>query len=187
MLEALQTADHFLFQLINGEWTSPLLDTVLPILRGKQTWIPLYLLVLFLLFRKGMRFGFAAVLLTLLAVGLADQLSASVIKPYFERLRPCQHASISENIRLLVTCGTGKSFVSSHATNHFALAIVWGFLFRSYKLVLLLLVWAAAISYAQVYVGVHFPFDVLGGAALGIAIGFFCAFLGRSVLSRFLS
>ena len=186
MLETLQQVDHSLFQLINSAYSFAVFDSIMPLLRAKLTWIPLYLLVVFFLFRKGIRFGIAGLVLTLIAVGLADQLSASVIKPYFERLRPCQNAAISEQIRVLVSCGTGKSFVSSHASNHFALATIWGFLFSSKRLTALLLFWAAAISYAQVYVGVHFPFDVLGGAALGISIGLFCALLGRTVFSRYL-
>lgn len=109
----------------------------------------------------------------ILTVVLADQISSSVIKPFFNRLRPCNDPDLIETVRLLVNCGGGKSFTSSHATNHFAVATFLGCISSAYNRVIagLLLLWAAAISYGQVYVGVHFPIDIIFGAVLGIFLG----------------
>src|SRR5690606_19825850 len=90
-----------------------------------------------------------------------------------ERLRPCNDIELREDIIVRVRCGSGYSFTSSHATNHFAMAVMLTFLFyRRWKHVLWLsLFWAAAISFSQIYVGVHYPGDILVGALLGSTIG----------------
>lgn len=171
MLETLQNIDWQLFQTINGlaiEWLDPLIVFI----RNKKSWIPLYIIILLYTIYHFKRQSIVVIIMMVLTIVLADQISASIIKPFFERLRPCQ----AETVRLLVKCGTGKSFVSSHATNHFALALFWVSVFnwKSY-LKFAVLFWATAICFAQVYVGVHYPFDVLCGAILGVNIGLIMA------------
>ena len=107
-------------------------------------------------------------------IGISDFISSKIIKPTIERPRPCHENSTIKNVRLLVGCGGGYSFTSSHATNHFAIATFLGLvllpLFRfSFPL---FLAWAGSISYAQVYVGVHFPLDVISGGIVGFLIGY---------------
>jgi undecaprenyl-diphosphatase len=108
-------------------------------------------------------------------VALTDQISSSFFKPFFHRLRPCADPTLMHQSRLLLDhCSGGFSFTSSHAANHFGLAmfIVMTLqpLLKNYRY--LFLIWAAIISYAQVYVGVHFPLDVFAGAIIGIAVGY---------------
>ncbi len=90
-----------------------------------------------------------------------------------QRPRPCQNEALKEEVRLLVPCGSGYSFTSNHATNHFALAVFFagtlGVFFKRWRWLLFL--WAALVAYAQVYVGVHYPLDVAAGALLGMTIG----------------
>ncbi len=181
MLEQLIQWDFYFFELLNEVWTHPFLDWMMPFWTNAYFWLPLYLFVgAFVVFNyphKSVRI-LAVILLT---VFLADQLSSGLIKPYVGRLRPCQLPVFSEEIRLLVRCGSGKSFVSGHATNHFALAFCWIILFgqRFRWLIPVLLFWAASIAYSRVYVGVHFPADIFFGGILGTLIGLFTGYLGR--------
>jgi len=99
--------------------------------------------------------------------------SSQVFKEAFERLRPCQDPDFMQYVRLLANRCAGYSFLSSHAANHFGMAT---FIFITMRSVFkgwtwLFYLWAAAISYAQVYVGLHYPLDVLGGAVLGLMFG----------------
>lgn len=175
MLSQLLQLDFWLFQLINGQWHSTLGDTLMPLLRSQYFWGPLYLFFLtYLLYNYSPKTVFWVITFFLLTFLLSDQLSAGVIKKLIPRLRPCRTPELLETLRLLVPCGSGKSFVSAHATNHFAIAVYIGLLFQAYFRWLLpvLLFWAAVISYGQVYVGLHFPLDVVCGALLGILIGY---------------
>ena len=109
----------------------------------------------------------------ILLIFVSDQISSHVIKPFVGRLRPCNEILIKDYVRLLANCSSGFSFPSSHATNHFALAFFLIVLFnKRYKWVFpVLFFWAFAISYSQVYVGVHYPLDILTGGFLGTIIG----------------
>jgi undecaprenyl-diphosphatase len=104
---------------------------------------------------------------------LSDYVSSTLIKENFIRIRPCSDPFLAGNIRFLVAyCPQSSSFTSSHAVNHFAAAM---FIFTTFKKSVsdkwaLLFLWAAAISYAQVYVGVHFPFDIFCGAIVGVIL-----------------
>jgi len=148
-------------------------------MRNKYVWIPLYIFIIsFTLFNIKSK-GIFLVLFLLLSVGLADYTSSSVVKKTIKRPRPCRQVELQEEIVLMVHCGSGYSFTSSHATNHFALAVFifltlgkLGWYFR-WPFIL----WATIIAYSQVYVGVHFPLDIISGAILGTLIGFILAIL----------
>ena len=103
----------------------------------------------------------------------ADQASSDFFKPYFHRIRPCNNPALDGIVRVLVPHSNGFSFPSSHAANHFALAlfsaITLGHLHKWVWPVALL--WATVVAYAQVYVGVHYPVDVICGGLLGVLIG----------------
>jgi len=169
--------DFYLFELINQSLHHPFLDTLIPFWRNKYFWSPLYLFILVFLGINYKQQLPQILLFTIATIFITDQLSSGIIKPLVNRLRPCQMESMFETLRLLVPCGSGRSFVSSHATNHFAVAVLFISLFKPlFRWVLPVgLFWAASIAYGQVYVGVHFPLDVFCGALLGGVIGLFMA------------
>jgi len=184
-LETILSLDQILFSFISQDLANPLLDTVMPYWREKTTWIPLYLCILIVSFLKfNWKKALVFVLLLLATVGVADQISSQWIKKNIERIRPCNDQIVKEEVHLLVPCGSGYSFTSSHATNHFAIAFFISLsLFPDKKIWrILLFFWATTIAFGQVYVGVHYPFDVMAGALLGMLIGW-----GMLWLFRYLS
>jgi membrane-associated phospholipid phosphatase len=169
--------DKWLFLKINREGATHFLDKLMPILREPTTWIPLYIfLFLFLLLSFGKK-GWIVMLFAIVTVAITDSISSRIFKPLVGRLRPCCDPDFSQNVRLLVGCGGNLSFISSHAANHFGLAMFFFITFRSFigNWGYLFFIWAAGISYAQVYVGVHYPFDVVGGTILGCFVGWLSA------------
>jgi len=172
MQELLQF-DEALFRLINGSWTNGLLDAVMPIWRNKYFWIPLYIFFISFVLINHTKKVLPFLLAALITVGLSDTISSKLIKKSIKRDRPCNDLKIKEDVKLLVKCGSGYSFTSSHATNHFAIGVFFfytvGIFFRRSRF--LLLFWAFSISYGQVYVGVHYPVDVFVGACIGSTIG----------------
>ena len=172
--------DQALFALINGKWTNPVLDQILPWMRNSNNWYPLYAILLTYLFIKWGKKTWKWVLLVSVNVALTDQISSSVFKPMVHRLRPCADPSIMYHSRLLLDhCSGGFSFTSSHAANHFGLAM---FIFMTLqplfkKYTYLFFIWAGLIAYAQVYVGVHYPLDIVAGALIGLMVGYLSATL----------
>jgi undecaprenyl-diphosphatase len=176
-MESLITWDQHLFEFINNVWTNPLLDTVFPDWRDKKTWYPLYLFIIIFSIYKFKLKGLFFVLAVILSIGLADLCSSQLLKKNVKRLRPCNDIEMKDDVRLLVHCGKAYSFTSSHAANHFAIAtfisLTLGLIYRKIRWPLYL--WAASIAYGQVYVGVHYPLDVLVGSLIGIAVGYLVA------------
>ena len=170
----IQQGDIFLFLNINNNWTNSILDTILPISRDANTWVPLYLFILVFLFLNFRDKAWIWILFALVNVIITDQVSSHIIKLFVQRLRPCADHFLQYQVRLMVDhCSGGFSFTSSHATNHFGFAsfvfYTWGNLLNRWKYICF--IWAGVIAYAQVYVGVHYPSDVICGAILGYLIG----------------
>ncbi len=172
--------DMYLFFKINNDWHNSFLDSVFPWWRDANTWIPLYLfLIIFLFINVGKKAGWW-ILFVIITVALTDQISSHLIKNLVMRSRPCADSILANHVRLLLNnCSGGYSFPSSHATNHFGFAV---FIFITLKNIIgkwryAFLVWAATISYGQVYVGVHYPIDVFCGAILGSIIGFIISYI----------
>lgn len=178
--QTLNRWDQWLFLKINAQWTNNFLDNVFPWYRDSNTWIPLYV---FLFLIAVMNFGWRIwhwVLFFILTITLTDQISSTFIKNWINRTRPCHDTALTDHLRLLLNyCPGNGSFTSSHATNHFGMACFIFFTMRAYfkKWNYLFFVWAATISYGQVYVGIHYPGDILGGAILGSLIGMFTAYI----------
>ena len=168
--------DLALFHFINGQWHADWLDPVLIFWRNRLVWTPLYaLLAVWMVWRYHKR-GVLMLCIAAVTVIAADKTNSSVIKPAIHRLRPCNDPNVAPISRLLVHCGKGYSFPSSHAVNSFSLAVflalVFGFRHRALRwLSAGALFWAMIMIWAQVYVGVHYPFDVAVGAAEGAMFG----------------
>lgn len=174
MLQSFRELDKGLFMLINHDSDSQLLDPLMMALREPLTWIPLYAFMLWFSISKLRNHAVLFIVSTLLVFAITDMMCAQLIKPFVGRLRPCYDPALDGMVRSLVDCGGHYSFPSNHAANHFALATYWFYAIRHYldKKWNWLWIWAGAICYAQVYVGKHFPFDVLFGGLLGSSIGF---------------
>ena len=173
VLEWIINTDRHAFYLINSEWSNPAIDAVMIALRDAKTWIPLYAFIIYWSIRYAKPYTWMFILCSVACFALADLTSASLIKPLVHRLRPCYDSVMVDKIHILVGCGGQNSFPSSHASNHFALASFWFYavqLIRK-KTWYWLWLWAFMIGYAQVYVGKHFPGDILAGTCLGILIG----------------
>ena len=166
--------DQSLFISINSEWTNPVFDVVLPIMRNSFIWYPVYLFLLIFVLLNFKARGLWWVVFFLSTLALTDMTGTYVFKHVFERLRPCSDPEFFTHVRLLLKqCAGGYSFTSNHAANHFGMATFFFITFRHlFKIwAWIALCWAAAICYSQVYVGVHYPLDVLAGAMLGLAFG----------------
>ncbi len=171
----IQPFDTWLLTHMNQNWGSSFLDTVLPFMRETLFWIPLYLfLVLFVIMNFKTK-GLWWLLGIILTAALSDIISSQIIKQYVMRVRPCQDPSVSQHIRFFINyCPSSSSFTSSHSFSHFAQAMFFYLTLRSVigKWAGLFFVWAFIIAYTQVYVGVHYPFDVFCGGLLGCGLGF---------------
>lgn len=172
-MERLINLDQQLFFFINHDLRNPFFDWLMPMLRNPFFWSPVYVFILVFFVSQYHGKGWLLSLMLLLSFFISDSLSSSIIKPLFMRLRPCHDEIIGQFVRLLVPCGSGFSFVSSHAANHFCISFFLIILFyKQWKWILPLgILWAGMVCFAQVYVGVHFPFDVASGAILGTCIG----------------
>jgi undecaprenyl-diphosphatase len=178
--ERVKEWDQWLFIRLNSHWTNRFFDAVLPYFRDSVFWAPLYLFVLAFITLNFGRKGLWWSLAFICTIAITDVIGARVFKEAFERLRPCQDPEFSNHVRLLLKqCSGSFSFVSNHAANHFGIATFASLTFRGIfrKWMYLAYVWAFFIAYAQVYVGVHYPLDVLGGAVLGILAGSFTAWV----------
>lgn len=163
LVEKAVQIDTNLFFLLNYKAQNCVFDFLMPTLTNLDYWrIPLILLAIFLLV-FGEKRGRIAVLLLVLGITLSDQVCNSVLKPLVGRVRPC---NVLENVHLLVNCTRAFSFPSSHATNIFTGMILFSFVYRKLRIALLTI--AVLVAYSRVYVGVHYPFDVVAGTALGI-------------------
>jgi membrane-associated phospholipid phosphatase len=175
MFNKLINFDKWLFSKINQSSANSFFDTVLPFFREPLSWIPLYLFFIIYAIYNFPKKALSWIIGMGLTAASTDLISSRIIKPLIGRKRPCNDLEIADTIRLLLpNCGQNGSFTSSHAANHFGIAM---FIYITMKdswgnYTYLFFLWAALISYAQVYVGVHFPFDIIGGAILGCAIGY---------------
>jgi undecaprenyl-diphosphatase len=183
-IDQILTADRKAFFMINHGLASDVLDFLMPILRNQYTWIPVYVLFAVIFVRNFGRKGIYLILFGLLTFAISDQLSSTVLKSVFIRIRPCNDGDINQSVRLLVNCGAGFSFPSSHATNHFAFSLFLICVLKGcYRWIIpFALIWAALVCIAQVYVGVHYPLDVTGGAFFGSIVGLVMGLLSMKII-----
>lgn len=174
MVEYLDLIDKEIFIAIHLGGQNAVCDFLAPLFRNKYFWSPLYFFVLSYIWFNARRWFWRILISVAVLVTVTDSVSSRIVKPLVDRERPCRDAYVGMLVRPLVSCGPGKSFTSSHATNHFGVAVFFmltlGFIQSKRRW--MWLVWAGLISLSQVYVGVHYPGDILGGAILGSGIGY---------------
>lgn len=187
MPDALLQFDRHLFYLINHGLSNPFFDVVMPYLRNPKFWIPVYVFIFVFCLWRYKRTGLIILALLALTFGIADFGSAGVIKPIVKRLRPCNDPAITKTVVSRVDCGTGYSFPSSHASNHFAISIFLSFVFfRRWRWVWFwTILWAALVCFAQIYVGVHYPIDITCGALYGVLVGWLISLIFRKLQPDF--
>lgn len=167
----LKEIDKSIFLLINGCHNS-VLDVVMHYISHKFFWIPLYLLILIVLAKKLQQRVLLVLVFVAITITLTDQICLHFFKNVFQRFRPCHNLELAPIVHLVDGCGGMYGFISSHAANSFALAVFLIPLFKELgKKSLFFFIWAALIAYSRVYLGQHYPSDVVVGGLLGIVIG----------------
>lgn len=181
MLKWLEELDKELLLALNG-LGYPYLNEFMLWMSDKYIWFPLYAYLIFRLYQKNGWDFYQPLIALILVIVITDQFTSGFMKPFFERYRPCHDPDIKNQIIYLSHCGRLYGFASSHAANTFGLASFFFIRERS-KLGFWLLIWAAIVSYSRIYLGTHFPGDVIVGAF----IGFLAAYLLHKTLSFILA
>jgi undecaprenyl-diphosphatase len=180
LLEKAIQIDASLFYLLNHKVQNGLLDFLMPILTNLDYWRIPFILVAISLLLFGQKRGRVALLLLALGITLSDQVCNSLLKPLVGRVRPC---NVLDDVHLLVNCTRSFSFPSSHATNIFTGTILLSFVYPRLRAALIGV--AILVAYSRVYVGVHYPFDIVAGAVLGILCALTIVALDRILAKRF--
>ena len=182
-MEFLEQIDQDLFLFLNGIH-SPFWDTLMYWISYKFTWVPLYLAALIYFIYKQKQKAILSIVLVVATIALADQLSVHLFKNVFLRYRPCHNLEIQNLIHTVHGhCGGQYGFVSSHAANAFGFAIFTALVIQKRKISYLLILWAIVVSYSRIYLGVHYPADIFGGAILGSSIAIIVALIYKKILS----
>lgn len=174
MLEQLIQWDTQLFLLINKTGSNAFFDFLMPLFREKWIWLPLYILLIayfYKTYRLKNTLYILAITVAMIVVG--NSVLADTVKNITKRPRPCHEITLKGKMTERVGCGGQYGYFSAHATNHFAMAVFFLLLLkkRFRWATFALLLWAASVAYAQVYVGKHYPLDVLTGALVGSLLG----------------
>jgi undecaprenyl-diphosphatase len=170
--------DKELFKIINYDGHSEFLDSIMPFIRNQNSWMPLYLFMFVFALSNFKKSTWWWVFFAAGTVIISNFISSDIIKENFFRLRPCHDPELADSIKVLVTYRPqSSSFTSSHATNHFAMGTFFYFTLSKFigKWGLLFFFWAFIICYAQVYIGIHFPLDVISGGLIGFVFGYLSA------------
>jgi undecaprenyl-diphosphatase len=167
----LQHLDQQLFLFLNSH-NSPFWDSVMYAISGRVIWAPLYLAILLYLVFTYKRKFLIIIPFIIIAVTLADQVSVQLFKDIFMRLRPCHEPSLTGMVHLVKgECGGLYGFVSSHASNSFNVALLSLMFIKKRWYTICIIIWASVIGYSRIYLGVHYPGDVICGAMVGAFIG----------------
>jgi undecaprenyl-diphosphatase len=170
MFEALENLDQHWLLWLNGHH-SEFSDGFMYFVSGKLEWIPLYAIILAIIIYRYRWKSLWIILAVIIMITLSDQI-ANLLKNGVKRFRPCKDPEIGYLVHLVKGyCQSSYGFVSGHAANSFALATFLSLLFRKKWTTAGMILWAALVSYSRIYLGVHYPGDVMGGALLGAFLG----------------
>jgi undecaprenyl-diphosphatase len=179
MIDYLYGIDKIVFYFFNHSLSTPVLDKFFSLITNVNNWYISYIILLLLSFIKGGRSGRFTTIGVLILIVITDQTNSSLLKELFHRIRPC--AALPDVITPL-GCTGSFSFPSSHAFNNFAAAF---FIYRFYpNLKWALFITAVLISISRIYLGLHYPSDVLGGAVIGSIVGYYFASLVQAIEKR---
>lgn len=159
--------DMWLFRAVNGSLTAPFLDALMVYVTQKSNFLGVIVVAAVLILIFGKKKDRIGLLLLVLVVATSDS-TGNLFKHLFMRVRPCNAV---EGVRLLVGCGGAYSMPSNHAINIFAAMVFLSLRYR--KVAPVFLIFASLVAYSRVYVGVHYPSDIVVGALMGTGIAFF--------------
>ena len=185
-IQQLINLDQQLLLNLNGS-DSLFWDGFMWIATSTFIWIPMAVALLYVIFKNNrIREAFLVIIMLALAITLADQISSGFCKPFFARFRPTQDPELMYLIDIVNDYRGGRyGFISSHAANTFTVAVLLTCIIRSWSLAILLFIWAALNAYSRIYLGVHYPGDILFGTLLGVSLGILIYMLYRKLKSKF--
>lgn len=184
LVENIASWDQELFLYLNALHNDSL-DPIMIWISGKLTWLPFYVIILAFIiwhFKKRTLLILVGIALTIL---FADQLASGLMKPLFGRLRPCHDPALEGLVYLAKGCGGQYGFVSSHAANTFGVAMFLWLTFKNlYQWVAIMFIWAAIVSYSRIYLGVHYPLDIIVGGLVGALCAWFVYWLFDKIIFK---
>lgn len=181
MLEFFKNLDQDLFLAING-FNNPVVDAAMFYITDTEFWFPFYGVIILFLGWKLKWKALPIIVFVVIAVGISDYITSQLMKPFFQRLRPCHNPEIMNMVHLVDGCGKLYGFASGHASNSFALATFLVFSLRTtFKPMIWMLGWAGLVTYSRIYVGEHYPGDVIVGALIGSILAFVLFYVFKKV------
>ena len=186
-IQTLDSIDKQWLLALNNDYSS-FLDTLMFLISAKLTWIPFYAAMLFVVIKHWRKEAWWIVLAFVLCVLFSDQIASGIIKNLVQRPRPSHDPEIQSMVCLVNDYRGGQfGFVSSHAANTFGLALLSSLLFKTRKYTIPAFTWAVIVTYSRIYLGVHYPGDVLGGAIVGIVVALLIFWVLKKIRPQLLS